>query len=304
VKIFNWIGTMWGGSIRFSTPMLFAVGFIGMFIIGGISGITHSSAPADAQQQDTYYIVAHLHYVLFGGSIMGLFAGIYYWFPKVTGRMMHDGMGKAHFWILAIGANLTFFPMHILGLNGMPRRIYTYSEQQGWESLNLLSTAGAFLIAASMLIFVYNVVRSLRVGERAGNDPWDGRTLEWSITSPPPEYNFAVIPTVHSRDPFWDQKYEEGQVSAEERPELSNGPISQPEAPNGPVGTGYGGGGEERHLDIHMPSPSYFPIITAFGLGLAGALFIVEPWFATIGAGIMGIGLYGWAAEPVSPEEH
>ncbi|MEE9199307.1 MAG: cbb3-type cytochrome c oxidase subunit I, partial [Dehalococcoidia bacterium] len=294
VKIFNWIGTMWGGSIRFSTPMLFAVGFIGMFIIGGISGITHSSAPADAQQQDTYYIVAHLHYVLFGGSIMGLFAGIYYWFPKVTGRMMHDGMGKAHFWILAIGANLTFFPMHVLGLNGMPRRIYTYSEQQGWESLNLLSTAGAFLIAASMLIFVYNVVRSLRVGERAGNDPWDGRTLEWSITSPPPEYNFAVIPTVHSRDPFWDQKYEEGQVSAEERPELSNGP----------VGTGYGGGGEEHHPDIHMPSPSYFPIITAFGLGLAGALFIVEPWFAAIGAGIMGIGLYGWAAEPVSPEEH
>ena len=302
VKIFNWIGTMWGGSIRFTTPMLFAVGFIAMFIIGGISGITHAAPSADAQQQDTYYIVAHLHYVLFGGSIMGLFAAIYYWFPKATGRMMHEGMGKTHFWLMMIGGNLTFFPMHILGLNGMPRRIYTYGEDQGWELMNMMQTVGAFIVAASMLIFVHNLFRSLRKGERAGNDPWDGRTLEWSISSPPPEYNFAEIPTVHSREPFWDQKYGGEHAGGAVSTETSNGPISQPEASNGPVEAGYGGG--EKPHGIHMPSPSYFPIVSAFGLALAGALFVVNPWFSAIGVGIMTLGLYGWAAEPASPEEH
>ena len=295
VKIFNWIGTMWGGSIWFSTAMLFAMGFIGMFIIGGISGITHAAPPADTQQQDTYYIVAHLHYVLFGGSIMGLFAAIYYWFPKITGRMFNEGMGKAHFWLMFIGGNITFFPMHLLGLMGMPRRIYTYPADSGWEGMNLLQTVGGFIIAVSMLIFLHNMVRSLRRGERAGNDPWDGRTLEWSIPSPPPVYNFAVIPTVHGREPHWDQKYG---AEASHQAETSNGPLPQERISNGPVEGGYGGGEEEHHGAIHMPSPSYYPIIVAFGLGLAGALFVVDPWFSAIGIGIMTLGLYGWAAEP------
>ena len=287
VKIFNWMGTMWGGSIRLSSSMLFAIGFIAMFILGGLSGITHASPPSDLQQQDTYYIVAHLHYVLFGGSIMGIFAGIYYWFPKMTGKLMSETLGKAHFWLTMIAANLTFFPMHILGLVGMPRRVGTYPADAGWEPYNLLQTVGAFLLAVSVMIFVHNFLRSWIKGERAGADPWDGRTLEWSIPSPPPHYNFVEIPTVHSREPHWDAKMEAGH---------SNGPI---EASNGPVEAAYG---EEEHHDIHMPSPSYYPLITAVGLALAGALFVIHPWYSAIGVSITAIGLYGWAAEPESHE--
>ncbi len=288
VKIFNWIGTMWGGSIRFSTSMLFALGFISMFIIGGISGITHSSSPSDTQQQDTYYIVAHLHYVLFGGSIMGLFAGIYYWFPKVTGRMLSEVAGKLHFWLMFLGGTLAFFPMHFAGLMGMPRRVDWYPADSGWESMNLFSTVGAFIIAVSLLVFIHNVFRSLRKGEPAGDDPWDGRTLEWSIPSPPPVYNFAEIPTVHSREPHWDNK--QAARAGHTMGETSNGPIS-----NGPV---EGGPDESGHHGIHMPSPSYYPIIVALGLGLAGGLFVVNPWLSAIGITIMSLGLYGWAAEP------
>jgi cytochrome c oxidase subunit 1 len=267
--------------------MLFAIGFIAMFILGGLSGITHASPPSDLQQQDTYYIVAHLHYVLFGGSIMGIFAGIYYWFPKMTGKLMSETLGKAHFWLTMIAANLTFFPMHILGLVGMPRRVGTYPADAGWEPYNLLQTVGAFLLAVSVMIFVHNFLRSWIKGERAGADPWDGRTLEWSIPSPPPHYNFVEIPTVHSREPHWDAKMEAGH---------SNGPI---EASNGPVEAAYG---EEEHHDIHMPSPSYYPLITAIGLALAGALFVIHPWYSAIGVSITAIGLYGWAAEPESHE--
>jgi len=299
VKIFNWIGTMWGGSIRFSTSMLFAIGFIAMFILGGLSGITHAAPPADTQQQDTYYIVAHFHYVLFGGSIMGLLAGIYYWYPKVTGRMLDDHLGKLHFWILFLGSNLTFFPMHILGLIGMPRRVYTYSADSGFEAYNMLQTVGAFIMAASFLLFAYNIINSLRKGEVAGKDPWDGRTLEWTIPSPPPHYNFAEIPTVHSREPAWDLKY--GSIG---HGQGSNGPLAA-ESSNGPI-TDYMSGGpmeeaRERH-DIHMPSPSYWPLVTAAGFGIAGALFIVGPWYSAIGVAITAVGLYAWAAEPVTKE--
>ena len=293
VKIFNWLGTMWGGSIRFSTPMLFALGFVAMFILGGLSGVTHASPPADAQQQDTYYIVAHLHYVLFGGSIMGLLAGIYYWFPKVTGRMLNDNLGKLHFWLLMLGANLTFFPMHILGLVGMPRRVYTYSATSGFEAYNLLQTVGAFILAASFLIFLHNVFSSMKKGARAGKDPWDGRTLEWTIPSPPPHYNFVTIPEIHSREPAWDMKYghdSEGSM-----------PIERPDAPGAQL---YNEAEEEDHPEIHMPSPSYWPLVVAAGFGIAGALFIVGPWYSSIGLVIAMIGLYSWAAEPVAKEEH
>ena len=293
VKIFNWLGTMWGGSIRFSTPMLFALGFVAMFILGGLSGVTHASPPADAQQQDSYYIVAHLHYVLFGGSIMGLLAGIYYWFPKVTGRMLNDNLGKLHFWLVMLGSNLTFFPMHILGLVGMPRRVYTYSATSGFEAYNLLQTVGAFILAASFLIFLHNIFSALRKGARAGKDPWDGRTLEWTIPSPPPHYNFVTIPEIHSREPAWDMKYghdSEGSM-----------PIERPDAPGAQL---YNEAEEEDHPEIHMPSPSYWPLVVAAGFGIAGALFIVGPWYSSIGLVIAMLGLYAWAAEPVSKEDH
>ena len=186
IKIFNWIATIWGGAVNLKTPMMFALGFVALFVIGGLSGVMHASPPVDQQQQDTYFVVAHLHYVLFGGSIMGLMGGIYYWFPKVTGRLLSEKLGQWHFWLMFIGMNVTFGPMHLVGIDGMPRRIYTYDESMGWEFLNQLETVGAFIIAFSVVIFLVNFFKSVRSGEVAGDDPWDGRTLEWAIPSPPP----------------------------------------------------------------------------------------------------------------------
>src|ERR687893_342753 len=210
VKIFNWIGTMWGGSLQFRTPMLFAIGFIAMFIIGGLSGVMHSSPPADLQQTDTYFIVAHFHYVLFGGSIFGLTAGAYYWWPKMFGRLLDERLGKVHFWLMMIGFNLTFFPMHFVGLNGMARRTYTYPEGLGFETLNQIETAGSFVLAISLLVFLYNIVKTWRQPRNAPADPWNGATLEWSIPSPPPEFNFERLPTVEGRDPLWEEKRRRG----------------------------------------------------------------------------------------------
>src|SRR3954451_3405449 len=197
VKIFNWLGTMWGGSLRLTTPMLFAIGFIAMFTIGGLSGVTHSLSPHDRQQTDTYYIVAHFHYVLFGGSMFGLMGGFYYWWPKVFGYRLSEKLGKILFWIWLIGFNLTFAPMHWLGLQGMPRRIYTYPDSLGLNIPNAISTVGAFTIAVSTLIFIFNIITSHRRKQDYGvADPWDARTLEWTIASPTPMYNFAETPTV------------------------------------------------------------------------------------------------------------
>ena len=278
VKIFNWMGTMWKGSIHMATPMLFALGFITMFVIGGISGVMHAQAASDAQQQDTYFIVAHLHYVLFGGSIFALIAAIYYWFPKITGRMFNEKMGQFSFWTIFIGFNTAFFPMHFTGLDGMPRRIYTYSSEFGWDFWNGVSTVGAFLIASGLLIFMHNIVRSWLKGEAAGNDPWDARTLEWSIPSPPPEYNFAEIPVVHDRDDWWAQK----------RRQVRHGV---------PVG---GGSDEEVEHSIHMPQPSYWPIIASIGLLVGGYGLIYNVAVAGIGGAIALIAVYAWSFEPVN----
>ncbi|HET9480815.1 MAG TPA: cytochrome c oxidase subunit I, partial [Candidatus Polarisedimenticolia bacterium] len=190
VKIFNWLATMWGGAIRLTTAMWFAIGFIAMFTIGGISGIMHSSPPADLQQTDTYFVVAHLHYVLFGGSMLGLFAGTYYWFPKITGRMLSERVGKVHFWLTMIGFNATFFPMHFLGLHGMTRRIYTYPDDLNFAFWNAFETAGSMVLGLSVLVFLWNVVRSLRRGDPAPDNPWDAPTLEWATPSPPEPWNF------------------------------------------------------------------------------------------------------------------
>jgi cytochrome c oxidase subunit I len=206
VKIFNWIATVWGGKVILRAPMLFALGFIAMFLIGGLNGAALAVVPFDYQVTDSYFVVAHLHYVLFGGSVFGIFGGIYYWFPKMTGRLLGDRLGQVQFWLMMIGVNLTFFPMHLLGLLGMPRRIYTYPDNLGWNLDNLLASIGAFIIAASVLVFLWNLFVSLSNGQKAGDDPWDAFTLEWDTSSPPVHYNFLTIPTVRSRRPFYDKK--------------------------------------------------------------------------------------------------
>jgi cytochrome c oxidase subunit I len=320
VKIFNWLGTMAGGQISFKTPMMFSIGFVSMFIIGGLSGVTHAIVPADTQQHDTYYVVAHFHYVLFGGALFGIYSGIYYWFPKFTGRLLDEGIGHWHFWLMFLGFNLTFAPMHILGLNGMPRRIYTYPEGMGWDFWNAVETVGAFVIAVSILVFMYNVAITMRKPKTAGEDPWDGRTLEWTIPSPPPEYNFETIPTVRARDPFWHDKYidplatEPRQVSAGRDPAeqpglLAPDPDGQGHNGHAPSSNGYGAHAGGAHHGIHMPSPSFYPLVAAIGLVVSayGLLLTRENslWYALGGVGIaiMLLGLYGWTLEP-SAEEH
>jgi len=250
VKIFNWLGTTWGGSIQMKTPMYFALGFIAMFTIGGLSGIYLGSVPIDIHASDTYFIVAHIHYVLFGGSIFGLFSGAYYWWPKITGKLLDERLGKVHFWLMMLGFNVTFFPQHYLGLIGMPRRIYTYAGDLGWNFWNLVSTIGAFTIAVSLLFFIYNVIKTTRSGRVASPDPWDGRTLEWSIPSPPPVYNFARVPHVQDRDDLWLQKYGDGHGGA---PRPKAAPVTAAEI-----------------AAIHMPPSSFWPIL----LGLAMAMMI------------------------------
>ncbi len=207
VKMFNWIATMWRGQLVFQTPLLYAFGFLTMFLIGGINGAFSAAVPVDFAIHDTYWVVAHIHYVLFGGSVFAIFGGIFYWFPKMTGRMLNETLGKLQFVIMFIGFNLTFFPMHQLGLAGMPRRIADYAGNAGWSELNLAATIGGFIIAFSMLPFFWNVLISLRNGKVAGDDPWEGNTLEWATTSPPPAYNFDHLPEIRSERPVFDARH-------------------------------------------------------------------------------------------------
>ena len=209
IKIFNWIATMWGGKITFKAPMMFCIGFLFQFLVAGLTGIMLAAAPFDWQLGNSYFVVAHFHYVIVGGILFATFAGFYYWFPKVTGRMCSEALAKWHFWLFLIGFHLTFDFMHVPGLLGMPRRIYTYEPGRGWEIWNLIVTIGVFFQAAGILVFVANLLWSGFKGRAAGNDPWDAWTLEWSTSSPPPEYNFAVEPTVRSRRPLWDFKHPE-----------------------------------------------------------------------------------------------
>jgi cytochrome c oxidase subunit 1 len=209
IKIFNWLGTMWGGKLRFRIPMLFSLGFLFQFMIAGLTGIMLGVAPFDWQLTDTYFVVAHFHYVLVGAIVFMIFAAIYYWFPKATGRMLSERLGRWHFWLFLIGFHLTFDPLHFAGLHGMPRRIYTYQPGRGLEGINLIASIGALFQALAVLIFIVNVVHSLASGEEAGPDPWDAWTLEWSTASPPPEYNFAEEPEIYSRRPLWDLKHPE-----------------------------------------------------------------------------------------------
>jgi cytochrome c oxidase subunit 1 len=282
VKIFNWMATMAQGSLRFTTAMMFGIALVALFTIGGISGVMHSSPPADLQQTDTYFIVAHFHYVLFGGSIMGIFAGIYHYFPKITGRLMNETLGKWHFWVNFVGMNLTFFPMHFSGMLGMPRRIYTYDSGQGWDSYNLMSSIGAYMLFVATLIFLYNFFTSRRRGPIAGANPWHAGTLEWSIPSPPPEYNFAVLPQVTSRYPLW----EGGEV------DLESARINAQE------------GKTAEELGIVMPYSTIKPLIVAFGLITMFCGLMTTRVLIFVGAAILVVSLYAWLCSPLEPEHH
>ncbi len=288
VKIFNWIGTLWGGHIMMRTPMLFALGFVWMFMIGGFSGVMHAAAPADAQQQDSYFVIAHFHYVLIGGSIFALLAGIHYWFPLIFGRKVSEFWGKLSFWVIFVGFNVTFFPMHFLGLNGMPRRTFTYDPNLGWNFPNLLATLGSYVLGIGMFIYFAVMVYTYFRGERARRDLWDGRTLEWSLPLPPPEYNFRVTPTVHARDAWWYEKHHQDEIAKENAEHAKT---------------------EEAHGGIHMPFGSIWPFVTALGMLIAaiGVSAFDANWdvpgihwklgLSLAGGFVMFVGIYFWALE-------
>ncbi|MGH7814838.1 MAG: cytochrome c oxidase subunit I [Candidatus Binataceae bacterium] len=285
IKIFSWIATVWGGSLRMRTAFYFALAMIIEFTIGGLSGIMHASAPVDLQQTDSYFVVAHLHYVLFGGVLFAILASFYYWWPKITGRMLDERLGKLQFWLTIIGFNGTFFPMHWLGMWGMPRRIYTYGPGMGWTGLNQFETVCAYILGLAFLIFYINLIRSLISGEPAPADPWDGRTLEWSLPSPPPIYNFAELPIVTGRDAWWATKY--GNAGSRGIADFMAGrtpvmPESEPPAPG----------------RIHMPAPSILPLLAALGIAMM-ALGLIIDWYRIIliGAGTMLVSIIGMGFE-------
>jgi len=275
VKIFNWVGTVWGGNLVMRTPMLFALGFVWMFMIGGFSGVMHAASPADAQQHDSYFVVAHFHYVLIGGSLFALLGGILYWFPIAFGRMFSDRWGKVSFWFIMVGFNLAFFPMHFLGLAGMPRRTFTYDGNMGWATANLVSTVGAIVLGIGIAIFLATVIHAARRGPRTRHDPWDGRTVEWAIAHPPPEHNWDVLPRIRARDDYWHKKQARrtGAV-ADDEPDAAAGE------------------------SIHMPSQSWFPLVTALAI-LAGSLaFAFDVTGLAIGALVVVVlGAWMWALE-------
>ncbi|MDB4877153.1 MAG: cytochrome c oxidase, subunit [Gemmatimonadetes bacterium] len=332
VKIFNWIFTMWGGNLRFTVAMKFAISLVALFTIGGISGVMHASPPADLQQTDTYFIVAHFHYVLVAGSLMGLWGGIYYYFPKITGRLLSEKIGNWHFWLTFIGVNLTFMPMHWSGLYGMPRRVYTYDAGQGWEIFNLMSSTGAYLQALAGIIFAYNIFRSRTHGEIAGNDPWEAPSLEWSIPSPPPDYNFETIPTVTSRYPLWDIKHPELTASVphsrhgDERNDVSLGgkhvgafhdhmAAGTPEGglnPNATQASSKVSLKTAEELGIPMPYPTIKPLWVALFMTLmfASLLLIHKDKLPLAMAGVVTFAtlmtgfLYAWLTAPLEPHHH
>jgi cytochrome c oxidase subunit 1 len=288
VKIFNWIGTLWGGHLQMRTPMMFALGFVWLFMIGGFSGIMHAAAPADSQQHDSYFVIAHFHYVLIGGSLFGLLAGIHYWFPLMFGRKVSEFWGKLSFWVIFIGFNTTFFPMHFLGLNGMPRRTFTYDSNMGWNDGNLIATIGALILGIGIAIYFGVMIYTYFKGERVGRDTWDARTLEWSLPCPPPEYNYAVIPIVHERDQWWYEKHHRAEIEKEKAIHAK----------------------EEASHGIHMPFQSIYPFIASVGILIAAiGISVIDAnpaagihlklGLVLVGFTIMFVGIYLWSLEGV-----
>ena len=296
VKIINWTLTMWGGKLYFSTAMKFSIGLIVLFTVGGLSGVTHSVAPSDTQQTDTYYIVAHFHYVLFGGAVLGFFSGFYYWWPKMFGKMLNEKLGGWNFWLMVIGMNLTFGPMHILGLQGQPRRMYQWTEARAGEGFfnlafwNLIASIGSFVLAIGILLFLINVVITARNPTKSPLDPWNSRSLEWMTSNPPKEHNFDVIPTVHHLDEFFHRKYEEDSATHTMR-QIATAEEIMAE--------------QERNADkhIHMPSPSYWPIVLAAAVPVITFGMIFSHLIAVIGGVILLFAAFGWALEPSTAPE-
>jgi cytochrome c oxidase subunit 1 len=280
VQIFCWIATLWKGKILWRTPLIFVIGFFVIFVIGGLSGVMLASVPLDTQVHDSYFVIAHFHYVLIGGAVFPLFGGVYYWFPKITGRMLSEKLGRWHFWLFFIGFNLTFFPMHILGLRGMPRRVYTYLPGSGWEGMNEIAGIGAVFMTFGALVWLYNIFTSYRGGERAGDNPWGASSLEWATASPPPIYNFDELPTVNSRTPLWTATAETPIVRGvrmDEREVLITRVLDA----------------EPDHLAI-FPKPSIWPFAAAMattGLFIAS---IFTPWGVVWGAIPLAITLTAW----------
>jgi len=295
IAISAWVVTLWLGRPVIRTPMLFVLGFLVLFVIGGVSGVVTAAAPFDWQVTDTYFVVAHLHYVLIGINLFPVIGAMYYWLPKITGRMLDERLGSWNFWTMFIGFNVAFFPMHIAGLLGMPRRIYTYPAGAGWDTVNLISTIGTYIFAVGVLLFVINLARSLRGGPLAGNNPWDANTLEWSTTSPPPVYNFAVIPTVRSRDPLWERRLDSARQS-----EISAGPVLD----EGREAMGTTPLRAEPTSVLHMPEDTAWPLLTAIGMLLAGYALVGARWeWLGISAVWLIVTIGGWlwpGREPAS----
>jgi cytochrome c oxidase subunit 1/cytochrome c oxidase subunit I+III len=286
VGVFAWIATIWTGRPVFTTAFMFFASFIVLFTIGGVSGFMTGSVPVDWQLTDTYFVVAHIHYVLIGINVFPVAGAIYFWFPKFTGRLLDERLGRWNFWTMFIGFNLGFFPMHISGLLGMPRRVYTYADGMGWDWLNLITTAGSFVFGIGVLLLIVNVFKSYRSGAPAGANPWDASTLEWSVPSPPPPYNFVVIPTVASRHPLWEDR-----LGTEEQSHPHAGLVLD----KGREAVGTSALDGEPEIILKMPRDSYAPVIlsltaTTIFIGLAFHLW----WLAALGVLGTGADIIGW----------
>jgi cytochrome c oxidase subunit 1 len=277
VQYVCWIATIWRGKPWFTTAFMFVLGFLSLFVLGGVTGVMFAMVPFDQQATDTYFVVAHFHYVLFGGAVFPIFAGFYHWIPKMMGRMMSEKLGHLSFWLIFVGFNVTFFPMHIVGLLGMPRRVYTYQPGLGWDTLNLVETIGSYILASGVLVTMINWFWSKGHGEEAGRDPWHADSLEWAIESPPEPFNFRFIPAVHSRNPLWDQTVLDG-VYNDEHQTLDTSVLDA----------------DTQHL-LKMPHDTLWPLALAVCIGLVfSGLLLHQIWLCWFAGLACVVSLNGW----------